>query len=114
MKELKYINKYFKKYAVQLLLGIFITIIARVFSLVTPSYVKKSIKVLENYGNNLISKSEAKEILLEHILIILGTALLAALFTFLMRQTIIKVSRFIEYDLKNEVFDHYQFLNLNF
>ena len=114
MKELKYINKYFKKYAVQLLLGIFITIVARVFSLVTPSYVKKSIEVLERYGGDLISKSEAKEILLQHILIIIGTALLAALFTFLMRQTIIKVSRFIEYDLKNEVFDHYQLLSLNF
>lgn len=114
MKELKYINKYFKKYAVQLLLGIFITIVARVFSLVTPSYVKKSIEVLERYGGDVISKSEAKEILLQHILIIIGTALLAALFTFLMRQTIIKVSRFIEYDLKNEVFDHYQLLSLNF
>ena len=107
-------NKYFKKYAVQLLLGIFITIVARVFSLVTPSYVKKSIEVLERYGGDVISKSEAKEILLQHILIIIGTALLAALFTFLMRQTIIKVSRFIEYDLKNEVFDHYQLLSLNF
>ncbi|MBA6314563.1 ABC transporter ATP-binding protein [Cellulophaga sp. HaHa_2_95] len=114
MKELKYINKYLKKYSTQLLLGLFITIIARVFSLVTPSYVKKSIKVVENYGNNIIDKSEAKELLLENILIILGTALLAALFTFLMRQTIIKVSRYIEYDLKNEVFDHYQLLNLNF
>ncbi|WP_158973745.1 ABC transporter ATP-binding protein [Cellulophaga sp. L1A9] len=114
MKELKYINKYLKKYGIQLLLGLFITIIARVFSLVTPSYVKKSIEVVEKYGNNVIDKSEAKELLLENILIILGTALLAALFTFLMRQTIIKVSRYIEYDLKNEVFDHYQLLNLNF
>lgn len=114
MKELKYINKYLKKYSVQLLLGLFITIVARVFSLFTPSFVKKSIKVIEDYGNNIISKADAKELLLEHILIILGTALLAALFTFLMRQTIIKVSRYIEYDLKNEVFDHYQFLNLNF
>lgn len=114
MKELKYINKYLKKYSVQLLLGLFITIVARVFSLFTPSFVKKSIKVIEDYGNNIISKADAKELLLEHILIILGTAFLAALFTFLMRQTIIKVSRYIEYDLKNEVFDHYQFLNLNF
>lgn len=114
MKELKYINKYLKKYGTQLLLGLFITIIARVFSLVTPSYVKKSIEVVEKYGNNIIDKSEAKELLLENILIILGTAFLAALFTFLMRQTIIKVSRYIEYDLKNEVFDHYQLLNLNF
>ncbi len=114
MKELKYINKYLKKYGTQLLLGLFITIIARIFSLVTPSYVKKSIKVVEDYGKELIPKSEAKELLLENILVIVGTALLAALFTFLMRQTIIKVSRYIEYDLKNEVFDHYLLLNLNF
>jgi ATP-binding cassette subfamily B protein len=114
MKELKYINKYLKKYAVQLLLGLFITVVARVFSLFTPSFVKKSIKVVEDYGKNVISKDEAKELLLENILIILGTALLAALFTFLMRQTIIKISRYIEYDLKNEIFDHYQLLNLNF
>ncbi len=114
MKELKYINKYLKKYAVQLLLGLFITVVARVFSLFTPSFVKKSIKVVEDYGKNIISKDEAKELLLENILIILGTALLAALFTFLMRQTIIKISRYIEYDLKNEIFDHYQLLNLNF
>tara|TARA_R110002051_G_scaffold100879_4_gene171369 strand:- start:7492 stop:9246 length:1755 start_codon:yes stop_codon:yes gene_type:complete len=114
MKELKYINKYFKKYGIQLLLGLFITIIARVFSLVTPSYVKKSIQVVEDYGSDIIAKPEAKDLLLENILIIIGTALLAALFTFLMRQTIIKVSRYIEYDLKNEVFDHYLLLNLNF
>jgi len=114
MKELKYINKYLKKYGTQLFIGLFITIIARIFSLVTPSYVNKSIKVVEDYGKDLIAKPEAKELLLENILIIVGTALLAALFTFLMRQTIIKVSRYIEYDLKNEVFDHYLLLNLNF
>lgn len=114
MKELKYINKYFKKYGVQLLLGLFITVVARIFSLVTPSYVKKSIKVVEDYGSDILTKPEAKELLLENILIIVGTALLAALFTFLMRQTIIKISRYIEYDLKNEVFDHYLILNLNF
>lgn len=52
--------------------------------------------------------------LLEYILIIIGAALLSGFFTFLMRQTIINVSRYIEFDLKNEVFDHYQLLNLNF
>ncbi|TFG71346.1 MAG: ABC transporter ATP-binding protein, partial [Flavobacteriales bacterium] len=55
-----------------------------------------------------------RELLLEYILIILGTALLSGFFTFWMRQTIINVSRYIEYDLKNEVFDHYQYLNLDF
>lgn len=61
-----------------------------------------------------IAEPVAKEMLLEFILIIVGAALLSGFFTFLMRQTIINVSRYIEYDLKNEVFDHYQLLNLSF
>ncbi|MCM4171391.1 ABC transporter ATP-binding protein [Arenibacter sp. TNZ] len=114
MKELKHLNKYFKKYRFKLLVGIVITMIARIFQLVMPSYVKKSIEVVEGYIGNDIVKSEAKEMLLEYILIIVGAALLSGFFTFLMRQTIINVSRYIEYDLKNEVFDHYQLLSLNF
>jgi len=114
MKELKYLNKYLKKYWLKLFAGIVITIIARIFSLVMPSYVNKSIVAVEDFISDSISKSEAKDVLLEYILIIIGAALLSALFTFLMRQTIINVSRYIEYDLKNEVFNHYQFLNLNF
>ncbi|MGW9686956.1 ABC transporter ATP-binding protein [Flagellimonas sp. 2504JD1-5] len=114
MKELKHLNKYFKKYWVKLFMGILITVIARVFSLIMPSYVSKSIQTAENAFAQLISGSEAKQQLFEYILIILGAALLSALFTFLMRQTIINVSRYIEFDLKNEVFDHYQLLNLAF
>ncbi|UJH69302.1 ABC transporter ATP-binding protein [Allomuricauda sp. SCSIO 65647] len=114
MKELRYINKYFKKYWFKLLIGIIITIIARIFSLVMPSYVNKSIQAVEDFIAGTVSRPETKEVLLQYILIIVGAALLSGLFTFLMRQTIINVSRYIEYDLKNEVFDHYQFLNLNF
>ena len=114
MKELKHLNKYFRKYGLKLFLGIIITIIARIFSLVMPSYVKKSIEVVEDFTANKLTRLEAQDLLLEFIIIIVGTALLSGLFTFLMRQTIINVSRYIEYDLKNEVFDHYQFLSLNF
>ncbi|MGX1929540.1 ABC transporter ATP-binding protein [Flagellimonas sp. 2504JD4-2] len=114
MKELKHLNKYFKKYWAKLLMGIIITIIARVFSLITPSYINKSIQALEDVFAKTISENEAKELLFEFILIILGAAVLSGLFTFLMRQTIINVSRYIEFDLKNEVFDHYQLLNLAF
>lgn len=114
MKELQHLNKYFKKYRFKLLVGIVITMIARIFQLVMPSYVKKSIEVVERFIGNDILKGEAKEMLLEYILIIVGAALLSGFFTFLMRQTIINVSRYIEYDLKNEVFDHYQLLSLNF
>jgi len=114
MKELKHLNKYFKKYWGKLLIGIIITIIARVFQLVMPSFVKKSIEVVENFVAGDITEAAARNLLLEYILIILGAALFSGFFTFLMRQTIINVSRYIEYDLKNEVFDHYQLLNLNF
>ncbi len=114
MKELKHVNKYFKKYWFKLLMGVIITIIARVFTLIMPSYVNKSISVVENFMGGKIVESLAREQLLQYILIIVGAALLSGFFTFLMRQTIINVSRYIEYDLKNEVFDHYQFLSLDF
>lgn len=84
------------------------------FSLVMPSYVNKSIQAVEDFASDVISLSDAKGLLLQYILIIVGAAILSGLFTFLMRQTIINVSRYIEYDLKNEVFDHYQLLSLNF
>jgi len=114
MKELRHLNKYFKKYRFKILLGIFITIVARIFSLIMPSYVSKSIDTIEKHLDGQLGADLAKNLLFEYILIIIGAALLSGLFTFLMRQTIINVSRYIEYDLKNEVFDHYQFLNLNF
>ena len=114
MKELRHLNKYFRKYWFKLLLGILITVIARVFQLVMPSYVKKIIEVVERYLAADLSETVARQQLLEYIGIIVGAALLSGFFTFLMRQTIINVSRYIEYDLKNEVFDHYQRLDLNF
>ena len=114
MKELKHLNKYFKKYWLKLLIGIVITIFARLFQLVMPSYVNKTITVVEQYLNADIVKEVAKEQLTLFILIIVGAALLSGFFTFLMRQTIINISRYIEYDLKNEIFDHYQVLSLNF
>ncbi|APQ19354.1 ABC transporter ATP-binding protein [Maribacter hydrothermalis] len=114
MKELKHLNKYFKKYRLKLLLGIVITIVARLFQLVMPSYVNKSISIVEQYIRTEIEKTTAQELLLNYILIIVGAALLSGFFTFLMRQTIINISRYIEYDLKNEIFDHYQKLSLNF
>ncbi len=114
MKELAHLNKYFKKYWSKLLIGVVITIVARVLQLVMPRYVKESIQVIENFMDGQVGESAAKTLLLEYILIIVGAALLSGFFTFLMRQTIINVSRYIEYDLKNEIFDHYQFLSLNF
>jgi len=91
-----------------------ITVIAKIFQLVMPSYAHKSITVVEDFIGGELTQEMAQDMLLEFILIIIGAALLSGFFTFLMRQTIIYVSRYIEFDLKNEIFDHYQLLSLNF
>ena len=115
MKELKHLNKYFLKYKVHLIVGILITIVARIFLLFTPRYVKKIFSVVDTYKKGLESgDSTIQAELAEIIFYIIGADIIAGLFTFLMRQTIINVSRYIEYDLKNEVYAHYQKLALNF
>ena len=115
MKELQRLNKFLFKYRDRLLIGLFITIIARLFSLVTPRLVGDSMTTIENYLNlNTISPIETREVLLTNIIFIIGASLISGFFTFLMRQTIINVSRYIEYDVKNEVFSHYQSLDQTF
>ncbi|WP_338733371.1 ABC transporter ATP-binding protein [Mangrovimonas cancribranchiae] len=115
MKELQHLNKYFLKYKYQLILGVIITAIARVFLLFTPRLVREIFTVVENWNNGIITdKSVFKTELLENILLIIGASIIAGIFTFLMRQTIINVSRYVEYDLKNEVYQQYQKLSLNF
>ena len=114
MKALRHLNKYFFKYRYRLIVGIFITIIAKIFALFTPRLIGKSINILEKYFEGTIEISTAKSNLLETGLSIVVVALIAGLFTFLMRQTIINVSRYIEFDLKNEIYKHYQVLSLSF
>ena len=115
MKELKYLNKYFYKYQTKLLLGFIITVIARIFSLFAPRLIGNSLTAVEQYiQSNNADKSEIQQILLINILIIIGTTLVSGFLTFLMRQTIINVSRYIEFDLKNEIFWHYQRLTQRF
>jgi len=115
MKELQHLNKYFLKYKYRLLTGIAITIIARIFLLFTPGLIRKSINVVDEFRKGTITDiSYIKEQLLINILYIIGAAIVAGVLTFLMRQTIINVSRYIEYDLKNEIYQQYQKLSLNF
>ena len=112
MRELKRLNKFLIKYKGRLLLGLLITIISRVFSLVTPRLVGDSMTTIENYLSlNSISPDELKDVLFFNIVLIIGASLISGFFTFLMRQTIINVSRFIEFDVKNEIFSHYQSLD---
>ncbi len=111
MQELKYLNKYLFKYKWRLLLGILITIISRIFSLFTPKLIGNSMTLIENSISDFEKTNNNLEILLaRNIFLILSASIISGFFTFLMRQTIINVSREIEFDLKNEIFNHYQSL----
>jgi len=115
VKELKHLNKYFYKYKSNLILGIIIVIIARIFLLFTPGLVRNSINVIDQYRKNIIiDQSIVENELIQNIFLILLASILAGIFTFLTRQTIINVSRYIEFDLKNEIYNQYQSLSLNF
>ena len=95
--------------------GIFITIIARIFALVAPNLIGNSITIIENYlFSSSIELEIVKEKLIINILMIVGSAIIAGVFTFIMRQMLINVSRFIEFDLKNEIYKKYQSLSFDF
>ena len=115
MKELQYLNKYFIKYKYRFLFGIVITIVAQIFALYTPELVGKSISLIETFlksdnKDTVILKNE----LFKNITLIVLCTLIAGFLTFLMRQSLIVMSRFVEFDLKNEIFNHYQNLSQNF
>ena len=115
MQELKHLNKYLKKYKIKLLIGVFFTVTARVFALFVPNLVGDSITTVEKHittGNPELY--EVKTLLIINIALIIGAAIVAGGLTFMMRQMIINVSRFIEFDLKNEIYQHYQKLTLSF
>ena len=114
MKSLKYLNKFFYKYRFRILIGILITIIARIFALVAPNLIGDSITIIDNYLSNGNDPTIVKNKLINNILLIIGASITAGFFTFIMRQTLINVSRFIEFDLKNEIFQKYQDLDINF
>ncbi|MFZ4679698.1 MAG: ABC transporter ATP-binding protein [Flavobacterium sp.] len=114
MKELQYLNKYFVKYKFHFLFGIIITIASQIFSLYTPKLISKSFMAIENFHKNGLSSQEVKAELIHNIIWILVTTLIAGVLRFLMRQTLIVMSRHVEFDLKNEVFKHYEVLDQNF
>ena len=124
MKELKYINKYFSKYKWRLLIGVLITVFGKLLALRIPPLVSNSLNSVEEYlkaKEDHLPKVALEQLLLEvetqlliNVLIIIGVAVLSGFFTFLMRQTIIVTSRLIEFDLKNEIYQQYQRLSLNF
>lgn len=108
MKSLKYLNKYFVKYKWRLLLGIAFVCISNVL-LVSQGLV------IKNATNEFAKETLAsKGVFIVFALQLLGLTLLSGFFMFLKRQFIIVMSRHIEFDLKNEIYAHYQKLDLNF
>ena len=120
MKSLKVLNKYFYKYRGRLLLGVLFVTISVIFGVFPAQFVRESFNTVQEAINQYNSNGGKSDIgglrtkLIMYGLIIIGASLLKGLFMFFMRQTIIVVSRFIEYDMKNEIFDQYQKLSLAF
>jgi len=124
VKELSYLNKYLYKYKHYLILGIIFVIISNIFQIIPAQLVRHAIDLVVDNLNifNIYAGMQIQdtyqEIIYSSILIygaiILLMALLRGLFLFLVRQTLIVMSRYIEYDLKNEIFHHYQSLPLSF
>ena len=124
VKHLSYVNKYFLKYRWRLVAGILFIAISNVFAVYAPVVVRR---VLDEAASRiadyrLVTGTVIGQELLQGILsfvlwnglLLLGLAILRGVFMFFMRQTIIVMSRHIEYDQKNEIFDHYQSLDTAF
>ncbi len=115
MKELQHLNKYFYKYRTRIIIGILITIGSKLFTVFVPKLIGSIIDVVNSQIQNPVADlTQFETTLFKLILYLIGAAILTGILTFLMRQTIINVSRFIENDLKNEVYQQYQKLSLNF
>ncbi|RZJ69472.1 ABC transporter ATP-binding protein [Flavobacterium sp.] len=115
MKELQYLNKYFVKYKYHFLGGILITIASQILSLYTPELVRDSFQVVEDYTNGkLTDVTVLRDELIMNMVYIVLTTILSGLLLFITRQTLIVMSRHIEFDLKNEVFGQYERLTQNF
>lgn len=119
MKSLLTLNKYFYKYRWKLLAGLFFVAISVVFGILPAELVRESFNIVENaitaYKDDPnFDYTDLRNKLILYGVIIIASSLLKGLFMFFMRQTIIVVSRHIEYDMKNAIFDQYQRLSLAF
>ncbi len=113
MKSLRYINKYFIKYKWRFLLGILFTIVSNYFGVQLPAFFSSAI---DQFQQQIKSNQPTDYLWLAFELgaIYMGFSLLKGFFLFLMRQTIIVMSRYIEFDLKKEIYGQYQALDQSF
>ncbi len=124
MKSLAYLNKFLYKYRWRLIPGVLFVAISNVFGVLTASVIRIAFNlVTENISLYHLFSGFDRQTVIYNIFgysmllfggIVLALALIRGLFLFLMRQTIILMSRHIEYDVKNEIYDHYQLLSLAF
>jgi ATP-binding cassette subfamily B multidrug efflux pump len=124
MKSLAYLNKFFYKYRWRLIPGALFVIISNIFGVLTASVIRIAFDlVTANISLYHLFSGFDRQVIIYDIFgysmllfggIVLALALFRGLFLFLMRQTIILMSRHIEYDLKNEIYNHYQLLSLAF
>ena len=124
MRELAYLNKYFYKYKWYLIPGVIFVAISNYFGILPAQVIREAFDLVKETIDlyRLYDGFERQELLYKvfgSTLLFFGAlvfilALLRGLFLFLMRQTIILTSRFIEYDLKNDIYEHYQSLDLAF
>ena len=117
MSSLFYLNKYLIKYKWYLILGILFITVSNVFGVMMPSVVRESINDIIDYASIEIDNLNFSDIL-KLALISSGFyvlfSILKGFFLFLVRQAVIKMSRLIEFDLKNEIYQQYQNLSFNF
>jgi len=124
MKHLAYLNKFLLKYRWRLIPGILYTVLANIFTVLLGPVIAKSFDmVADNISLYELFNGFDRQVIIYKIfgsglllfgLLVLALSLAKGLFLFLMRQTIILMSRHIEYDIKNEIYDHYQVLSLAF
>ena len=124
MKSLAYLNKYLVKYKWYLILGTIFTIISNLFGIIPAQIVRHSLDLVKDTLDlyHLYEGTSVQTTVYDTFtysifiygLLILVMALLKGIFLFLVRQTIIVMSRLVEYDLKNEIYEHYQSLPLSF
>ena len=118
MQALKYLNKYLIKYKWLLGVGALFVIISVVFKLFPALLIRNSFdtiaEVIENYKTGQVQNDIVRWELIKYGLYIIASAILQGIFMYFMRQTIVVMSRHIEYDLKNIVFDQYQRLTQRF
>lgn len=124
MKHLAFLNKYFYKYRYRLMLGILFVAVSNYFNVLSPQVIRHSFDLVgENIGfykvfNGYELQGDIRKIFGQGLmffgLLVLALAILKGVFMYFMRQTIIVMSRLIEYDLKNELYAHYQDLSVAF